>query len=441
MMEILRNHIHRAHLFLAIGLLVCLISGWRFRLMWTPEPLFPSTALTEVRMLSDWHQPLARTVGDTEVYFFDSGEQGGTLLICGGTHPNEPAAYIASVVLLENIQVEAGRVIVIPRSNAAAFMHNDSQEAMVQFFHLETPTGPRPFRNGSRVTAPVFQWPDPTIYINPRGDGFEEIQARYIDDYPSLQGNPGPGGQMLAGIDSRNLNRAFPGRPDGTLTEQIAHAITTLIREENVDLAIDYHEASPEYPTNNVMVAHQRAEGIVSWAELLHSDDDIRIATETSSMQLRGLSHREWGDTTDALSVLFETANVAMGRMKGKTTEEQIVTGYDGAYVRVMHIQRALNARLAARAAAADEAGRMVTERSRRILAVEIPDTGISMDERVGRHLQSTLRVVESYNDEMFDLPIVISGVPGIRDMRTVGIGEFLHGPDGTPPTGTPVPF
>lgn len=440
-MKFLQNHIHRAHLLLAFGVIICLISGWRFVIMWTPEPLFPSPAVTETRMLSDWHPPLANTRGDTEVYIFDSGVPGGTMLICGGTHPNEPAAYITAVVILENLQVEEGRVIVIPRTNAAAFMHNDSQEAMVQFFHLETPTGPRPFRNGSRVTAPVFQWPDPTIYINPRGDGFDEIQEKYIDEFPSLRGNPGPGNQMLAGIDSRNLNRAFPGTPNGTLTEQIAYAVTTLIREENVDLALDYHEASPEYPTNNVMVAHQRAEDMVSWAELLLSDDDMPIATETSSLQLRGLSHREWGDTTDALSVLFESANVAMGRMKGRSTEEQIVTGYDGAYVRVMHIQRALNERLAARAAAAEAAGRHVTERSRRILAVDIPNEGISMDERVGRHLQATLRLLESYNDEFFDKPIAISGVPGIRDMRTSGVGMFLHGPDGSPPTGEIIPF
>jgi len=41
-------------------------------------------------------------------------------------------------------------------------------------------------------------------------------------------------------IDGRNLNRAYPGRPDGTVSERIAHAITTQIIER-ANYVVDLH--------------------------------------------------------------------------------------------------------------------------------------------------------------------------------------------------------
>jgi predicted deacylase len=40
--------------------------------------------------------------------------------------------------------------------------------------------------------------------------------------------------------DGKNLNRVFPGRPDGTLSERIAHAITTQVIEK-ADFLVDLH--------------------------------------------------------------------------------------------------------------------------------------------------------------------------------------------------------
>lgn len=430
---------NRATLFLVLAVALAAVAADRFRAQWQPEPLFPSPYVTSTGMLSDYHEPLKGTSGDTPVFFFDSGVPGGTLLICGGTHPNEPAAYMAAVTVLENLRMTEGRAIVIPRANNAGFMHTESMEAAIQTYGFSTPHGRRTFRNGSRVTIPSRQWPDPTIYINPRGTYWDELVAGC---QTCAINNPGPGGQTLAGIDSRNLNRVFPGNPHGTLTEQIGHAIITLIRAENVNLAIDYHEAAPEYPTINVMVAHERAADISSWAELMLSDDGVIINTDISALPLRGLSHREWGDADpDVLPVLFETANVAQGRLKGRTTEEQITRGHDMAYERVMMIQARLNARLAARAARAEEQGRTVRERSRRILHVNIPTGGIPMEKRVGRHLQATIRLVESYNDQMAGPPLGVEGLPEYATLLELGMGPFLHGPNGEPPVAhTPPP-
>ncbi len=433
-MKALKDRTIRASIFLGLALIVAAVAGYRFRAQWVDEPLYPSPHLTEVRMLSEYHAPLEGTPMDTELYIFDSGEPGGTLLICGGNHPNEPAGYLAAVFILENLRMTEGRAIVMPRMNRGAFLHTESQEAQLPNFFIPTAHGERRFRHGSRVTNPVLQWPDPTVYVNPRGPFWDEIVA----EHPEIaEGNPGPGRQTLAGVDSRNVNRMFPGDPRGTITEQLAYAIVTMIREEEVDLAVDYHEASPEYPTNNVIVAHERAADVATWAELLLSGDGVAISTDTSAMHLRGLTHREWGDAYMGIRpVLLEAPNVAQGRLKGRSTPEQIVEGLDMAYVRVQMIQKRLNERLAERARRLEERGRIPRERTRRILYVNIPETGIHIDVRVARHVQTTARLVEAYNDQMAGPPIGIADIPHYDEIIENGSGHYLHGPEGEPPAG-----
>ena len=130
----------------------------------------------------------------------------------------------------------------------------------------------RAFRYGSRLTNPLDQWPDPEVYVHKAS------------------------GQFLAGAEARNLNRAFPGSPRGTLTEQVAYAITQLIKKEAVDLVHDMHEASPEYPVVNALVSHQRAMPLASYAVVDLMIEGIDLQLEESPLNLRGLSHRELGD-------------------------------------------------------------------------------------------------------------------------------------------------
>ena len=75
----------------------------------------------------------------------------------------------------------------------------------------------------------------------------------------------------------RNINRAYPGVKDGTLTEQIAYAITNMINTLDIDMEMDLHEASPEYPTINATVAHERAMNMASMGIL-----ELQMAGGTS---------------------------------------------------------------------------------------------------------------------------------------------------------------
>ena len=229
----------------------------------------PGPGVTAVRLLSDYEPSLRMSPGDTKVYILDSGVPGGTLLVVGGTHADETAGTAAALALVERATPTAGRIIVVPRANNSAAGGD----------------GP-----GSRLTNPAHQGsPDPTLY------------------YP-----PGSA-SALEGYESRNLDRAYPGAPDGTLTERIAFGLMELLRIERIDIAIDLHEAPPDSPLSMTIIAHERAMGLAALAVLELGDAGVAMSLEASPAAYPGLSHREWGDRTDALAFIIETANPELG--------------------------------------------------------------------------------------------------------------------------------
>ena len=345
-----------------------------FTRMRRPDLLLPGPGVSRVTALSAYLPALKGTPGDTAVYLLEGRRPGGTVLVLGGTHADEPAGYIAAVILLERARVERGRLIVVPRANESGFSHNVPQEGHPQQFTIDTPGGPRRFTFGARATNPAHQWPDPQVYTLASG-------------------------QTLSGTETRNLNRAYPGRADGTLTERIAFAITSLIRTERVDLAIDLHEASPEYPVVNTIVAHQRATDVAAVANLGMQAAGVDIGLEASPETLRGLSHREWGDATPTLAVLMETTNPAEGRLRGPTNAGLVVEGRDRFYV------------LAA---------------ERRRLSVPFDDQGWPLARRVGRHLAGVSAFVAALNETSPESGVELSDVPTYDSLVRQGMGPFL---------------
>ena len=260
------------------------------------EPLYPSTALTEQKMLSDYYDGLAGTPSDTEVYIFRGEKPGATMLLLGGTHPTETSGYIASVLVMENAVPEEGTLIVIPRTNKSGFTCTEPQDATPLGVHIETDNGTRFFRIGCRMTNPVHQWPDPDIYYHNAG-------------------------QLLTGKETRNVDRTYPGRTDGNLTEKINYGIVKLIEAENVDVTIDLHEGPPEYPTIDVMIAHQNAMDLAGMTVLNMAFEGLNIRVDASPLNYHGFSHRELGDHTSTLALLAETANPVQGRLVGHKSE------------------------------------------------------------------------------------------------------------------------
>ncbi len=371
-----RHHI-TALLLLLLAALICYYSGRNFLKMHEEEAVYPSSHLTTKKRLSDYFPGLKNSPGDSSVYIFEGQKEGGTLLILGGTHPNEPAGFITAILLVENIEVKQGRVIIVPRANNSGFMHSDPQEGNPQRYSLGTPSGSRWFRYGSRLTNPIHQWPDPVLYVNPAG-------------------------QKLSGTESRNLNRSYPGRKHGSLTEKIAYAIMRLIDEEKTDLAVDLHEAAPEYPVINAIVFHENSAELAVITLMTLQMEGVDIRLEASPRNLRGLSHREWGDFSKTHAILLETANTSHGRLKGKPSATLIINGKDKNYQKAAQLGR---------------------------LFVPFDEDGIPLKQRVSRHLASLRALVSGLYELYPDLLIQIQNVPSPTDVEQAGVGAFLRPP------------
>lgn len=267
----------------------------------------PGAGVTDQRKLSDYYPPLKDTNLDTDVFILDSGQPGATALLIGGTHGNELAGSVAALVALENSIVTAGRLIVIPYTNRSAQSMLDTRNQVAQRHLIQTRGGDRFLTYGDRRTDPADQQGgDPDAYQNPGG---------YV---------------LKDGKESRNLNRTYPGKADGTGTEQLAYAIITMIRQEQVDFSLDMHEANtPESDTQDdgdytpggnkrlsyTLVAHPRGLEIAAFALLaMEEDTHISMKLEESNTEYRGLSHLEIGDATDCLSYLSESPNPGQDR-------------------------------------------------------------------------------------------------------------------------------
>ncbi|MCK7475787.1 MAG: succinylglutamate desuccinylase/aspartoacylase family protein [Rhodopseudomonas palustris] len=223
---------------------------------------------------------LGGTNGDTDVYVLDSGKPGRHRRSSwAAPTATSPPGYMTAILIVEHAVPAAGRLLVVPHANRSSVTHTDYQEASPRVLEFQGASGRRAFRYGSRATNPTDQWPDPDIYVHAAS------------------------GQQLSGAETRNLNRAYPGRAGrhvhraGRLRHRVARP-----GRERVDLVVDLHEASPEYPVVNAIVAHERAMPVASAAVLNLEFDDITIGLEPSPKNLRGLSHRELGDATDALA-------------------------------------------------------------------------------------------------------------------------------------------
>ena len=368
-------HILTASLLCVFVAAMVVYLGINFRGMQEKEPIYPGPGVTGTEMLSKYCPNLKDTAGDTEIYILDSGVPGASMLVLGGTHPNEPSGFISAVSLIETVQPKSGILYVIPRANASAFTCNDPQEGSPQRFTIQTAGGERWFRFGSRATNPIDQWPDSEVYVHASS------------------------GQTLSGSEIRNLNRAYPGREDGTLTERVAYGITQFILAHDVTITVDLHEASPEYTTVNAIVAHENAMDLATLASW-ELEDYMKITKEASPTTLHGLTHRELGDYTNTLALLMETANASQGRLHGTVTAEMVVSGLDKFYVR------------------AAEYG---------ALNVDYPATGISLSERCARHIAALTAFCEVYDGPAG--VIDLGDMPTYKQILTNGIGAYLAPP------------
>lgn len=380
-------------LLLVLSLTVTIVTGITYSKFKNYEVEFKLQEGTIVEKFSKYSPSLKGTIGDSNIYIIDSGVPGASILVIGGTHPNEPAGQIAATLFLENVKVTQGKVFVITECNKSAYGYSYPLEASPMYYNIQTQTGERLFKFGTRATNNTEQWPNPDVYVHAQS------------------------GQKLSASETRNLNRSYPGRIDGTYSERVAFAVAECIRQNDITLTVDLHEASPEYVTINAIIFHERASSIASRVQMAFEAIDLAISPEPSPANLHGLTHRELGDYTDTLAFIMETSNASQGKIRGAFTESIIVDGTtDKFYSRIQ---------------ALDE------ERGTKILYADVT----SIDERVARHVYGIQTIISSYNkdyskDKLITRrdgttfkevgKLIIEGLPDYDEMIQNGIGKYL---------------
>lgn len=307
-----------------------------------------------VKALSDYLPGLSRTPGDTAVYVIEGREPGGTAFLTGGTHANEIAGSMTAVLLVERAKLQKGRLIVVPYANNSAATYSDPRRPKSpRVFNIRTTSGLRSFKIGARWTHQDHQGES-----DPQDDRLPSPEYKWDSV-------------------SRNLDRQFPGNPEGNLTQRIAYAITALIKAENVDLAFDLHEAGPENRLAMMIVANPKNVGLAAEAVLNLEAEGLRMKLEESSKDFRGLSHREWGDATPAKAFLIETPNPSLRRESPGDPVE---------------------------------------------------DHQWPLSRRVGIHLDSVGAVIEAHNGSAPENKrIILSNLPSGGKLMKAGIGKFLR--------------
>ena len=335
---------------------------------------------------SKYSPKLKGTKGDSTFYVIKGAEEGPSVLVLGGTHPNEPSGQIACTLLMENIKVTKGTYYFVTETNKSAYNHSMPLEASKMYYEIETPSGIRKFKFGSRATNTNEQWPNPDIYVHSSG-------------------------QKLSSTDTRNINRAYPGSENGTYTERVAYAITQCILQNDITITFDLHEASPEYSTINAMICNSRAlsstgstlaKALATDAQMWYIDDYFKdLGIENSPENLHGLTHRELGTFTDSLVILCETSNASQGKIRGAFDSDLIVSGKDKFYEYLVEYDKTHGDKL-------------------------IYGEPVELSVRVARHVECILAVLSEYNDDYLTFDFGTSILTGEeRNTKLHALGEF----------------
>lgn len=317
----------------------------------------PGPGVTATKMLSDWAPTLKGTPGDSPVYILEGKEPGGTVFVAGGTHGNEIAGIMAAITLVEHATIQKGRLLVVPHANNSAITDKDPERPGPAFITLTTPSGERKFMYGSRRTKASQQGaPDPPKYRHP---------------------NP-KSAESLDGAEARNLNRAYPGDAEGTLTQRMAFGIMQVITEERATIAFDFHEAGPDSRLAWMVVANPKNIDTAAAAVLDLEAQGLSMKLEPSDETFRGLSHREWGDLTPAQAFLFETPSPSMAND---------TRGVDF-----------------------------------------VNDPKLPLSRRVAGQLATFTAVIAAYNaDAPAGRAVSLGGIPAMADMIASGVGAYLR--------------
>lgn len=262
----------------------------------------PGYGVSRILWLSEYNPHLRGTEYDTPVYLMEGKQQGASALIMAATHPREIAGPATASVLLENAEVQQGRIFVIPCLNAAGMSVPDQLGQVPPQLLLEGRTGKRWLSYGDRRIPLKAGETDPEKFVHPSGYTHED------------------------GSEWRNINRNYPGVADGTPAQMVTFGVMELIRREKINTCMDIHEAIPPEEVLDVKTGKMMPGGTLSYSLITNpkyieqcvemvfelGDRGVNLKPEASIPGFRGISHYEIGNETDCIPFLSETPNPGM---------------------------------------------------------------------------------------------------------------------------------
>lgn len=293
---------HFQKLVAAVGMLaVAVLDGVPTRAAFRPD-VRPGYGVTGIKWLSDYNPNLRGTDYDTPVYVMEGKKTGAVALIMAGTHPREIGGVIAAEIVLENAEVEQGKLFVIPCLNAAGMSVPDTLGQVPHQLPFQSRQGKRWLYYGDRRIPLKKGEKDPEEFVHPLG---------YIHK---------------DGSEWRNINRNYPGVADGTPAQMVTFGVMELIRREKPVSCLDIHEATAPEEVFDPRDGKKHPGGSLSYSLITHpkylepciemilelGERGVCLKPEQSIPGFRGISHYEIGEGTACVPFLSETPNPAM---------------------------------------------------------------------------------------------------------------------------------
>jgi len=144
----------RKFILIALGLVLMAFAGVSFyKSRHLKEPVVLSQGVTQVKKLSDYFPGIKGTINDSNIYVLEGTKPGGTILILGGTHPEEPGSRLTTWIFAENAEVDQGRLLVINSANRSATTVTRLGGGYPPDFTIPTRRGGQEFRMGDRFVV------------------------------------------------------------------------------------------------------------------------------------------------------------------------------------------------------------------------------------------------------------------------------------------------
>ena len=347
----------------ALGLILVVFSGPSFyKSRHLKEPVVIGPGVTQVKKLSAYFPALRGTANDENIYILEGANKGGAVLILGGSHPEEPAARLTTWLLTENAKAGPGPRL-RPQFGQPERDDRDPAERRLsgQLYHpdrmgrADVPDG-RPLGESSGPMARSRS-------LYPLSDAPE----------PGLHGRPQPQPD-LAGPGQRHAHREDVLRPDRSSSRRRGSISSSTSTRPSSSI----RSSAPSSPIRRDWMSRP-------WPPWSSRTRSSRWGWRNRRWSCRGLSHREIGDHTDAVPLLFETPEPFLDATRGRTDEKLLLEGKDEFVVR---------------------AGK------RGLLFEKIDEKGWPIDVRVGRHCSTILQVLAVWSQDHGDKAVVLTNLP-----------------------------